>query len=77
MQAIVKCSSLYSISGGQHKHWQSVQWRSIDWCKQLWGVRCCGWYVVVSISIGKVFNIAVLIVASDCGVFVVEFGMGW
>ena len=75
MQAIVKCSSLYSISGGQHKHWHSVLWRSIDWCKQLWDVRCCSQYVVVSISIREVFNVAVSSGASNGGVFGVVFGM--
>ena len=77
MQAIVKCLSLYSICGGQRKHWQSVLCRSIDWCKQLWDVCCCSQYVVVIESIGEVFNVAVSSGASNGGAFVVVFGMWW
>ena len=75
MQAIVGCSLLWLVCGGKHKRWQSVQYSSVDWCKRLWGVRCCIRYVVVSISIGEVFAVAVYIGASNCGVFVVVFGM--
>jgi len=77
VQAIVKCSLLFSICGGQHKHWQSVLSSSNDWCKQLWSVRCCIRHGVVSISIGEVFDVAVSICASKCGVFVVVFSRWW
>ena len=77
MQAIVECLLLYSVCGGKRKRWQSVQCSSFDWCKQMWGVHCCIWYVVLSIRIGKVFNIAVSIGANDCGMFVVVVSMWW
>jgi len=77
VQANVGCSLLYSVGGGKHKHWRSVRCSSVDWFKQMWGVRCCIWYVVVSVRIGEVFNIAVSIDANDCGVFVVVVNMRW
>ena len=73
----MKCSLLYLICCGQRKHWQGILWRSIDWCKQLWDVRCCIQYVVVSISIGEMFDVAVLSGASNCEVFVVVVSMWW
>ena len=39
------------------------------------GVCCYIWSVVGSISIGEVFDVAVSIGASKCGMFVVVFGM--
>ena len=77
MQADVGRLLLYLVCGVKHKNWRSIQYSSVDWCKRLCGVCCCSWYVVVSISIsiGKVYDVAVSIGASRCGVFVVEFGM--
>ena len=40
-------------------------------------VRCCSQYVVVSVSIGEVFNVAVSSGASNCEVFVVVVSMWW
>ena len=77
MQAIVKCSLLYLVCGGQRKHWQRVLCRSIDLCKQLWDVRFCIQYEVVSVSIDKVFDAAASISASNCGMFIVVFSMLW
>jgi len=71
------CSLLYLVCGGKHKRWRSVRCCSVDWCKQMWHVRCCIRYVVVSISIGEVFDVAVSIGVSKYGVFVVVFGMWW
>ena len=71
------CSLLNSVCGGKHKHWRSVRCSSVNWCKQMWHVRCCIRYVVVSISIGEVFDVAVSIGLSKYGVFVVVFGMWW
>ena len=69
------CSLLYLVCGGKQKRWRSVRCCSVDWCKQMWHVRCCIQYVVVSISIGEMFDVAVLSGASNCEVFVVVVSM--